>query len=73
MAKETWENVNGVVEVTGFRAGRMVDDKGEQLIWIEMTTAKGKTVPFACSIENALQLAELIQVEAKSPIAMDRA
>jgi hypothetical protein len=38
MAEEAWHYTKGVVEVSGFRAGRMVDEKGEQLIWIEMTT-----------------------------------
>jgi hypothetical protein len=56
------------VEVTGFRVGRMVRESGAQLVYVEMATALGKTVPFVCSIELAIELAKQLRVEAKSPI-----
>jgi hypothetical protein len=53
--------------------GRMATETGPQLVWIEMHTDQGKTVPFVCSIEHALELAELLKEEAERPIAAGRA
>jgi hypothetical protein len=44
--------------VTGFRVGRMAQEQGRQLVWVEMHTARGKTVAFVCSVVHALELAE---------------
>ena len=35
---------------TGFRAGRMAQEHDPQLVWVEIDTARGKTVPFMCSV-----------------------
>jgi hypothetical protein len=64
MPEDTWHFEKDVVMVTGFRVGRMAQEHGPQLVWLEMKTARGKTASFACSVEHALELAELLQVEA---------
>jgi hypothetical protein len=64
MAEDTWHFEKGVVMVTGFRVGRMAQERGPRLVRVEMNTARGKTVPFACSVEHALELAELLQSQA---------
>jgi hypothetical protein len=41
-----------------------IPSHGSQPEWIEMQTARGKTVPFVCSVVHALELAELREEEA---------
>ena len=67
MAEDTWHFENKVVMVTGFRVGRMAPEHGPELVWVEMHTACGKTVRFACSVVHALELAELLEEEATRP------
>ena len=64
MPEDTWHFEKDVVMVTGFRVGRMAQEHGPQLVWVKMNTARGKTASFACSVEHALELTELLQVEA---------
>jgi hypothetical protein len=73
MPEDTWRFAQNVVMVTGFRVGRMAQEHGPQLVWIEMQTARGMTVPFVCSIEHALELAELLKAEARTAIPQGRA
>lgn len=73
MADDTWHFEENTVMVTGFRVGRMAQERGPQLVWVEMHTARGKTVPFVCSVEHARELAELLQVEANNPMPQGRA
>jgi hypothetical protein len=59
--------------VTSFRVGRMAaQGHGPQLVWVEMQTDRGKTVPFVCSVVHALELAELLEEEAIRPMPQPR-
>jgi hypothetical protein len=69
MAEDTWHFEDEAVMVTGFRVGRMAQEHGPQLVWVEMDTARGKTVLFMCSVMHALELAELLEDEATRPMA----
>jgi hypothetical protein len=73
MAEHTSHFEDKVVMVTGFRVGRMPQEHGPQLVWVEMDTAHGKTVPFVCSVLQALEWAELLEEEATRPMAQGRA
>ena len=59
--------------VRGFRVGRMAQEQGPQLVWVEMQTDRGKTVPFVCSVVHALELAELLEEETTCPMPQGRA
>jgi len=61
------------VIVTGFRVGRVAQEQGPQLVWVEMQTDRGKTVPFVCSVVHALELAELLEEETTCPMPQGRA
>jgi hypothetical protein len=58
---------------TGFRAGRMIQEHGPQLVWVEMRFEGGKRLPFVCSVEHAREWAELLQEEAGRPLPQGRA
>jgi hypothetical protein len=73
LAEDTWHFEKGVVIVTGFRVGRMAQEHGGQLVWVEMHTERGKTMPFVCSVEHALELADLLEDEATCPMPQGRA
>ena len=73
MAEDTWHFGDKVVMVTGFRVGRMAQEHGPQLVWIEMQTDRGKTVPFVCSVVHAFELAELLEEETTCPMPQGRA
>jgi hypothetical protein len=51
----------------------MAQEHDPQLVWVEIGTARGKTVPFMCSVMHALELAELLEDEATRPMAQGRA
>ena len=59
--------------VTGFRVGRVAQEQAPQLVWVEMQTDRGKTVPFVCSVVHALELAELLEEETTCPMPQGRA
>jgi hypothetical protein len=63
MRKDTRHSKKDVVMVTGFRVRRMAQQP-RHLVRVEMNTARGKALTFACSVEHALELAELLQAEA---------
>jgi hypothetical protein len=73
MAEDTWHFEDEVVMVTDFRVDRIPQEHGPQLVWVEMDTARGKTVPFMCSVMHALELAELLEDAVTRPMAQGRA
>lgn len=73
MAEDTWHFEDKAVMVTGFRVGRMAQEHGPQLVWVEMQTDRGKSVPFVCSVVHALKLDELLEEEATRPMSQGRA
>jgi hypothetical protein len=67
------EDTDKAPMVTGFRVVRAAQERGPQLVWIEMQTDGGKTEPFVCSVIHALELAELLEEEATRPMRQRRA
>jgi hypothetical protein len=59
-----WHFAKDVLMVTRFRVGRMAQEHGPQKVWIEMDLEIGKTLPIVCSVEHALELADLLEDEA---------
>jgi hypothetical protein len=69
---EDWK-YTGAIMATGFRAGRMAQENGPQLVWIEIHRENGPPLSFVCSPEHARELAELLAEEAGNPIVQGRA
>ena len=64
---DEWKYANAIM-ATGFRVGRMAQESGAQLVWIEIHRESGPPLPFVCLPEHARELAELLVEEAGNPI-----
>jgi hypothetical protein len=61
------------IMATGFRAGRMAQGDGPQMVWIEIHRESGPPLSFVCLPEHARELAELLIEESDSPIVQGSA
>jgi hypothetical protein len=59
---------SSAIIATGFRAGRMAQDDGRELVWFEIHQESGPPLQCVCLPEHARGLGELLIEEASSPI-----